>query len=147
MKASQGSIGRVFCLRLEDDDKIPDCIEEFARENQIKGGLCHLIGGIGAGKLIVGPENGDERPVKPMSRDFRSVHEALALGTIFQDENNDYKMHLHASLGRDATSITGCAREGLQVWQICEAIIIEVTGLDMIRKLDPDTGFQVLLPK
>ncbi len=32
MKFSEGRIGRVFILRLEDKDKIPECIEQFADE-------------------------------------------------------------------------------------------------------------------
>ncbi|MCC8180368.1 MAG: hypothetical protein LIP23_05595 [Planctomycetes bacterium] len=35
MKASEGKIGRVFMLRLEDGDKIPQAIEQFAVENGI----------------------------------------------------------------------------------------------------------------
>jgi predicted DNA-binding protein with PD1-like motif len=147
MKVSQGSIGRIFCIRLEDGDAIPDCIEEFAKENSIDSGFCWLLGGIGGGKLIVGPEDGDERPVKPMARDFHSVHEALAFGTVFVDETGAHKLHMHASLGRDASSITGCAREGIHVWQLCEVLIIEGVGLDMIRKFDSETGFQTLFPK
>lgn len=32
MIASEGRLGRVFVLRLEDGDRVPDCIEAFAAE-------------------------------------------------------------------------------------------------------------------
>ena len=35
MKASEGKIGRVFVVRLEDGDVVPDCIERFAAEKSI----------------------------------------------------------------------------------------------------------------
>ena len=35
MKASEGRVGRVFVIRLEHGDMIPDCIERFAEEKKI----------------------------------------------------------------------------------------------------------------
>jgi len=32
MKACEGKIGRVFVVRLEDGDVVPECIERFARK-------------------------------------------------------------------------------------------------------------------
>jgi predicted DNA-binding protein with PD1-like motif len=32
MQASEGRLGRVFVLRLEDGDAIPDCIDDFVLE-------------------------------------------------------------------------------------------------------------------
>jgi predicted DNA-binding protein with PD1-like motif len=32
MQYQEGSIGRVFALRLEDGDRLPDSLEAFARE-------------------------------------------------------------------------------------------------------------------
>lgn len=147
MKAVEGAIGRIFCLSLEDGDKIPDCIEEFAKEKDIKSGFCWFLGGVGGGKLVVGPEDGNERPIKTLIQDFTTVHEALAFGTIFQDEHDAYKLHVHASLGRETSALTGCARHGIHVWQLCEVLIIEGAGIEMIRKMDPETGFLKLFPK
>lgn len=46
MKFSQGSLGRVFVLRLEDGDRIPDTIESFAVEHDVKRAFCALLGGL-----------------------------------------------------------------------------------------------------
>ena len=55
MKASEGRLGRVFVIRLEDGDSIPACIEGFAEEKRISAGQVILIGGIDDGQVVVGP--------------------------------------------------------------------------------------------
>jgi predicted DNA-binding protein with PD1-like motif len=144
MKAVEGSLGRVFVLRLEDGDLIPDCIERFAEEKRITGGFCALLGGIGDGKIVAGPEDGSARPVEPIIHRITDVHEAAAVGMIFPDEDGIPRLHMHAALGRAGRTSTGCTRTGLTVWQIVEAVIIEITGTGLERKLDPVTGFSML---
>jgi predicted DNA-binding protein with PD1-like motif len=39
MKAVEGSPGRVFILRLGQDDLLPKCIEDFAAEKRVRPGL------------------------------------------------------------------------------------------------------------
>lgn len=36
MKSCEGNIGRIFVLRLEHGDKLPQVLEDFAGEKQIK---------------------------------------------------------------------------------------------------------------
>lgn len=144
MKSAEGRIGRAFVLRLEDGDRIPDCIEQFAKENGIVGALCALLGGIGEGTLVVGPEDGDASPIVPILEHFKSVHEAAAVGTIFLDEENNPRLHMHAALGREGRTRSGCVRTGVDVWKICEVVILEILDTRMVRRLDETTGFQVL---
>ena len=54
MKSSEGQVGRVFVIRLEDGDTVPDCIERFAEENGVMLGQAILVGGIGGGEVVVG---------------------------------------------------------------------------------------------
>ena len=68
MKASEGKIGRVFVIRLEDGDMLPACIERFAEEKGISLGHVILIGGIGGGEVVVGPRYTDTMPPDPMLR-------------------------------------------------------------------------------
>jgi len=46
MKYTEANLGRIFVLRLEHGEKLPDTIEEFARSKNILRGMCVLIGGI-----------------------------------------------------------------------------------------------------
>jgi hypothetical protein len=66
MKACEGQIGRVFVIRIEDGDVVPGCIERFAQENGVFVGRAILVGGIGAGDVVVGPRRSEERPPAPM---------------------------------------------------------------------------------
>lgn len=144
MQVAQGSIGRVFVLRLEDGDRIPDCIEAFAREQNMEGGLCALLGGIGKGSLVVGPEDGAAEKITVMTQAIEAVHEAAAVGTLFPDSKGDMKLHMHSAMGRGDSTLTGCVRLGLDVWKVAEVVIIEITGTGLSRKLDPSMGLELL---
>ena len=100
MKASEGKIGRVFVLRLEDGDEVPGCIEEFALEKGIKVGHVILIGGIGGGQVVVGPRKTDEMPPDPVLLPIDGAHEVEGLGIIAPDKDGQPRLHIHASLGR-----------------------------------------------
>ena len=66
MRATEGKIGRVFVLRLEDGDIVPECIEKFALEKKIQCGHVILIGGIGGGQIVSGPRFSDIMPPDPI---------------------------------------------------------------------------------
>jgi len=144
MKASEGKIGRVFVLRLEDGDVVPDCIEKFAAEKGIKVGHVILIGGIGGGQVVVGPRQSDEMPPDPMLLSIEGAHEVEGLGIIAPDKDGKPKLHIHASLGRAGKTLTGCLRYGARTWLVGEAIIYEITGTKARRLPDPASGFDLM---
>jgi len=143
MKAAEGTLGRVFVLRLEDGDRIPDCIERFASEQGLARAVVSLIGGVGAGSVVVGPEDGRATPIIPMTRALNDVYEAAAVGTLFPDESGTPRLHMHAALGRGESPLTGCVRQGVDVWKLGEVVLLEIVG-NMRRVLDPAFGFEVL---
>ncbi len=144
MQWSQGNLGRVFVLRLEDGEEVPPVIEEFAREQGIKRALCTLLGGVGGGRLVVGPVDGEARPVEPMFHAIPAVQEAVALGTLFPDRRGEPSLHLHAALGRGGGASVGCLRPGVEIWQVAEVVILEILDLEMSRRPDGATGFELL---
>ena len=144
MKAHEGRVGRVFVLRLEDGDVIPDCIENYADEKGISVGHVILIGGIGAGDIVVGPRSSDEMPPRPMLLPVDGAHEVAGVGLLAPDEKGKPVLHIHAALGRSGNSMTGCLRPGVTTWLVGEAIIYEILGTDVIRKIDKDSGFVLL---
>jgi len=147
MKVAQGGIGRVFVLRLEDGDTLPDCVEQFAKENGVRQAFCAVVGGIGSGRIVVGPEDTVTMPPVPVLLDLVGAHEAAGVGTLFPDEAGSPKLHMHATFGRGDAVKTGCIRPGIDIWTIGEFVLIELTGLDLLRKRDPATGFELLSPK
>ncbi len=144
MKASEGHIGRVFVVRLEDGDVVPDCIERFAGEKSIKAGHVILIGGIGGGEVVVGPRNSEESPPDPMLLPVDGAHEVVGLGILTPGEDGKPVLHIHAALGRAGKTLTGCLRPGVTTWLVGEAIIYEILGTDARRLLDKESGFGLL---
>jgi uncharacterized protein len=144
MKATEGRVGRVFVLRLEDGDEIPGCIERFAEEKGIINAQVQLLGGIDKGDIVVGPRKTDEMPPQKMVLPIDGAHEIAALGVIAPDENNKPILHLHGALGRAGQTTTGCLREGVKVWLVCEAVINEILGVNATRVLDEKSGFKLL---
>lgn len=144
MKSAEGSLGRVFVLRLEDGDRLPECIERFAAANGVKRAYCAMLGGVGAGSIVAGPEDGSVLPPRIMLEQITGVHEAAAVGLIAPDESGAPRLHMHAVFGRGGTAKAGCIRPGIDIWTIGEFVLMELSGLDLVRRRDPATGFELL---
>lgn len=145
MKYSEAKLGRVFILRLEHGDRLPDIIEEFAADQKIKSAIIHFLGGADTGsKAVVGPEDGTADIPRPVVADLPGTSEAVGIGTIFVNEEGKPKLHLHSAFGRGADTVTGCAREGVIIWHIGEAVIFELFNTNAKRKIDHGTGFELL---
>ena len=144
MKACEGHIGRVFVIRLEDGDIVPDCLERFAEEKGISTGHVILIGGIDGGEVVVGPRHSEERPPEPMLLPIDGAHEVVGVGIIAPDKDGKPVLHIHAALGRSGQTLTGCLRPGVTTWLVGEAIIYEITDVKIARLPDKDSGFNLL---
>lgn len=145
MQYSQGQIGRVFAIRLEHGEKMPETLQDFAREKDISAGVVFMLGGVDAeSRLVVGPEDGTAQPIHAMSVVLSAAHEAAAVGMIFPDEQGTPVLHMHAACGRGRSTITGCIRRGIVTWHVLEVAVIEIVGVDAARIQDPETGFALL---
>lgn len=144
---SEGKIGRVFVIRLEDGDKLPECIEKFAAEHNIKMGQAILIGGIGSGEVVVGPRKSGSMPPDPMVLPLDGAHEVVGAGVLATDKDGKPSLHIHAALGRSGRTTTGCLRMGVETWLVGEVVLYEILGVDMARLPDKDSGFDLLRPK
>ena len=145
MHFTEGKLGRIFILRMQDGDNLPDFLEIFAAEKEITSAICFFLGGAKeSGKVVVGPENSNEAPLNPLIRVLNGIHEVCGIGTIFEDEKKKPKLHMHASFGRDNNSITGCIRMGITIWEIGEVILLEISNASAIRVMDQKKGFEFL---
>jgi uncharacterized protein len=144
---SEGKIGRVFVIRLGDDDTLPYCIEEFAAKQGIKVGQAILVGGIESGDIIVGPRRNNVMPPDPMMLPVDGVHEVLGIGVLAPDKDGKPSFHIHAALGRSGGAMVGCLRMGAKVWKVGEVVLYEILGADVARLPDKETGFELLVPK
>jgi predicted DNA-binding protein with PD1-like motif len=144
MRASEGEIGRVFVIRLEDGDVVPGCIERFAEEKGVSVGQVILVGGIGGGEVVVGPRRSEERPPEPMLLPVDGAHEVVGVGVIAPGEDGKPILHIHAALGRAGHTMGGCLRHGVTTWLVGEVILYEITGADAARVKDEESGFVLL---
>ncbi len=147
MKHSQAQLGRIFVIRLEDGDIVHEEIERFAREESIEAASLIVLGGADQeSTLVVGPERGRTTPPDPMEHVLDDVHEVAGVGTLFPDDEGNPVLHMHIACGRTASTITGCVRRGVKVWQVMEIVLFELVNTTAVRRLDPKTGFALLHP-
>ena len=146
MKSCEGKIGRVFVIRLEDGDVIPECIERFAEQNHVSMGHVILVGGIGDGQIVVGPRHSEQMPPEPMLLPINGAHEVAGVGVIAPGEDGKPVLHIHAALGRSGQTMTGCLRPGVMTWVVGEVILYEIVSAKAIRVKDDKTGFSLLEP-
>ncbi len=145
MKYSEGSIGRVFVVSLDDGEELPRAIEEFAARKDVSRAMCILIGGIDdGGQIVVGPRDRETMPPEPVLFRLAGVHEVAAVGTIFPDDAGKPRLHMHAALGRDGETRAGCIRPGIEVWKLGEVVLLEILNSPARRRRNPATGFDVL---
>jgi len=142
MQITEAKFGRIFVARLEEEERLPSVIEHLAGDKKIRSALVLLLGGAKDGKLVVGPSKRKKQHAV-LTQSFTDGHEILGIGTIFMGDHGP-ELHLHTAAGRGKNVLVGCGRTGLRVNFIIEAVIIELTGLNARRALDPVTGFHLL---
>jgi len=146
MKASEGRIGRVFVIRLEDGDRVPECIERLATDQGVSVGQAILVGGIGGGQVVVGPRRSDETPPDPMLLPVDGAHEVVGVGVLAPGEDGKPVLHIHGALGRSGQTMTGCLRPGVTTWLVGEVILYEILGAEAARVRDSKSGLALLQP-
>ena len=145
MNYTEANLGRIFILRLHNDELLHEVIEKFAAQKQIKSAFCFFLGGAqDKSKVVVGPKDGDAMPPQPMVTLLKGVHEGCGVGTIFTNDEGKPTLHMHASFGRNDNTITGCVRMGVDIWQIGEVVILELAGSSAKRVKNKETGFEFL---
>ncbi len=147
MKYSEAKQGRVFVIRLEDGEIVHEKLEQFVKDHAVDRASFIAVGGADKGSLlVVGPEEGRSNPVIPMTHELYDVHEITGTGTIFPDDKGNPILHAHFACGREESTVTGCIRNGVKVWQVLEVILIELLENTATRQYDPRTGFKLLIP-
>lgn len=65
MQYSEGRLGRVFVIRLEDGEDLIRSIQQFVEELDVTTGLIHFLGALKEGRLIAGPKEPTIPPGPP----------------------------------------------------------------------------------
>ena len=142
MKYQVGKPGRMIVAKFDDHDDVLGNLSLIARKEDIRAGVFYLVGGMRAGKMVVGPET-DKLPPKPVWKELGESHEILGVGTIFWFEDEP-KIHFHGAFGKKDMVKIGCLREKAETFLVLEAIIIEMQGINAVREIDPAIGMPLL---
>ena len=117
MQYTEGRMGRVFVLRLEDGERLNDTLEAFARDHHLAHALAFYLGGSATGsQVVVGPDANRPDAVVPLVHMLSGSQEVLALGTLTSDEDGGAGApHARRPQGREGRATVGCTRAGVDV--------------------------------
>jgi hypothetical protein len=142
MQYTEGQLGRVFVVRVDDGEDMLVSLHQFINDKCIQAGSILFLGALMNGRMVTGPEEPVIPPV-PHFVMFEGGWEVFGVGTIYPGEGGPH-IHYHASVGRSGHALTGCLREKAITYLIVEAVILEFTGLSARREFDEK--LQVHLP-
>jgi uncharacterized protein len=142
MQYSEGSLGRVFVLRMDDGEDMLESLKKFVKEKCIESGMMLFLGAMKDGRAVTGPEKPVIPPI-PHFETFDSAWEVFGMATIYPSTEGP-KIHMHSSMGRGRAALVGCIRGKASVYLIVEAVLIEFKGLGARRELDKRTGLYLL---
>lgn len=134
MQYTEGQIGRVFVVRIDDGEDMLLSLRQFILDKNIQAGSIHFLGALMSGRMVTGPEEPVIPPV-PHFVMFEGGWEVFGIGTIYPGEGGPH-IHYHGSVGRSGHALTGCLREKAITYLIVEAVIMEFTGLTARREFD-----------
>ncbi len=142
MQYSEGNLGRIFVLRIDDGEDLVESIIEFVRKNDLKYVMGLFIGALRDGKTVTGPE----LPIIPPVQHFEtydSAWEVFGMVTVYPSTDGP-RLHIHSALGRGREALVGCLREKAMVYLVNEIVLFELVGLNAMRELDQRSGFYLL---
>lgn len=142
MQYSQGTIGRVFVLKFEDDDVVLDTLRKFAQKKYLKAATMIFLGALKKGNLVTGPKK-PVIPPQPNKVTFKDGWEVMGIGTIFTNKLGP-QIHIHSAMGKKFKTLTGCVRDNTKVFLVIEAIVFELKGVKATKSIDPKTGLNLL---
>ncbi len=138
-----GSVARVFSIRFDDGDDFLGGLTELSKKENIRNGWFHVIGGLREADVVTGPRE-PVMPPEPIWQEVRNARETLGSGSIYRDEHNEPRIHLHAALGHHGETITGCLRKGSKTYLLLEVILFEIAGFEASRPWSPEKGFNIV---
>jgi predicted DNA-binding protein with PD1-like motif len=142
MQYTEGQLGRVFVVRIDDGEDMLVSLRQFIIDKGVQAGSITFLGALMNGRMVTGPEEPVIPPV-PHFVMFEGGWEVFGIGTIYPGEGGPH-IHYHASVGRSGHALTGCLRETAITYLIIEAVVMEFTGLKARREIDKKT--QLHLP-
>ena len=142
MEYTSGMIGRAFFVRFDHGDDIVSGLEAISKKENLSLATVNILGAIEKADLVCGPKK-PLGPPDPNLVKFDDGREVLGFGTITSYKGKT-RVHLHGSFGNKESALTGCLRKGNQTYITMEAVITEITGISLTRKLDKWSGIDLV---
>ncbi|BBL68976.1 PPC domain-containing DNA-binding protein [Methanoculleus chikugoensis] len=138
MQYSEGQVGRVFTVRIDDGEDFLREIQRFVAAMNIRCGTIQFLGAVRSATIVTGPKE-PVIPPSPRGEEIFGGWELLGFATIYPGEDGP-SIHLHTAAGKGIRSLTGCLREKAEVYLVIEAIVTEFVGITAKRLPDEQTG-------
>ncbi|HUV40544.1 MAG TPA: DUF296 domain-containing protein [Sedimentisphaerales bacterium] len=142
MQYKVGKTGRVIAARLFEGEDVYQSIQSIAEKENVKCACVLIIGGFRQAHVVVGPKAEKPKIVGDFKQ-FSGPGEVLGVGTIYCDDEGP-KLHIHTAIGKGDQILVGCPRGGAKTFLVLEVTIIEIDGILAKRKLDENTGVNLL---
>lgn len=143
MQYSEGRLGRIFVIRLEDGEDLIRSIQQFVERMEVSAGMIHFLGALREGRLIAGPKEPTIPPGPPFVEELEGSWETFGVATVYPGEEGKPAVHIHASAGHDDRALTGCLRKMATTYLVVEAVVFEFCGLEAKREIDEMTGLSL----
>jgi len=141
MQYSEGQIGRVFSVRIDDGEDFIREIERFVAAMNIQSGMVHFLGAVRNASLVTGPKDAVIPPT-PRAEEIFGGWELFGVATIYPGVEGP-SLHIHTAAGKGIRSLTGCLREKAEVYLVIEAVVMEFIGISARRLPDEVTGINL----
>jgi len=135
MQYSEGQLGRVFVVRIDDGEDFLAAIQKFIQDTKIQAGSILFLGALRNARMVTGPEE-MVIPPDPHFVMFEGGWETFGIGTIYPGDKGPM-VHYHMSVGRAGHALTGCLRDVATTYLMIEAVVLEINGLNIRRTFDP----------
>lgn len=142
MQFQEGRLGRIFLLKFSHGEDLLQEFIEFAMKQNIKAAWIQFLGALKQGKLVTGPKKPELPPV-PVWQEFSQAWEIIGVGNLFW-EGDSPRLHVHGALGKGSDTLTGCLRQETEIYLVAEALLMEIVGPTVSRRLDQKLGVSLL---
>lgn len=135
-----GQIGRLCVSRILEDEDLADAIKKRAEDSGIKAGFFTIIGSVK--KAVLGYyKDGKYENLSLVG----PLEIASGMGNIAVSEKGETMIHTHLVVSNEkGEAFGGHLMKGSPVGATAELVIIEASGMNLIRGLDEKTKLNLL---
>ena len=143
VKVAEGRVGRLLVFRLERGSDLLNSIRSAAEGAGVRAGLFMCIGGLSRARLGFYIGSGRYKAL-----DIEGPLELVAcVGNLACGPSGELIVHAHACVAdEEGRAYGGHVLEGCSISPTGELIVMELSGAELRREVDEETGLKLLRP-